>query len=68
VVAELTWFQLVGVGVGLVAAGMGVLAAQTFATGGDRVIGGMQAMIAVVLAIQAANHYRGGTITDVVDA
>ena len=66
-VADLTWYQLVGVGVGLVAVGMGVLAAQTLATGGDQVIAGMQGMIAVVLAIQAINHYRGGNITDIVD-
>ena len=66
-VADLTWYQLVGVSVGLVAAGMSLLAVQTLATGGDQVVGGMQAMIAVVLAIQAANHYRGGNITDVVD-
>lgn len=66
-VADLMWYQLVGVGVGLVAVGMAGLAVQTLATGGDQVVGGMQAMIAVVLAIQAVNHYRGGNITDVVD-
>jgi len=66
-VADLTWYQLVGVGVGLVAVGMGALAAQTLAAGGDQVVAGMQGMIAIVLAIQAANHYRGGNITEIVD-
>lgn len=66
-VAGLAWYQLVGLGVGLVAAGMGVFALQTLQSG-DRVFAGMQGMIAVILLVQAVNHYRGGTITDVVDA
>lgn len=66
-VADLTWYQLVGVGVALLAAGMGGLAVGTVLSG-DREIGAMQGIIAVILAIQAVNHYRGGTITDIVDA
>jgi hypothetical protein len=65
-VPDLEWYQHVGVGVGLVAAGMAVLAAQTLLVG-DNVVGGMQGMVAVILLIQAVNHYRGGNITQIVD-
>lgn len=66
-VAALAWYQLVGVGVALAAAGMAVLAVQT-ALAGDRLFAGMQGMVAFILVIQAANHYRGGNITNVIDA
>lgn len=58
--------QFAGLDVGLVAAGVGAFAVQTLQSG-DQVFAGMQGMIAVVLLIQAVNHFRGGTITDVVD-
>jgi hypothetical protein len=65
-VADLQWYQHVGVGVALVAAGMAALAAQTLLVG-DRVVGGMQGLVAVILLIQAVNHYRGGNITEIVE-
>ncbi|QSG04482.1 hypothetical protein [Halapricum desulfuricans] len=66
-VAGLAWYQLVGIGTALVGGGMAVLGAWTLSAG-DSVLGGAQLALAAVFAIQARNHYRGGNITDVIDA
>lgn len=65
--AGLVWYQLVGIGTGLLGAGMAVFGAWSLYLG-DSVLGGAQLVLAAIFAVQASNHYRGGNVTDVIDA
>lgn len=62
----LVWYELVGMGVFLVAVGMALLGARTLLDG-DSLLGGSQLVLAAILTLQAYNHYHGGNITELID-
>jgi hypothetical protein len=61
------WYELVGIGVFLVAVGMAILGASTLLDG-DQLLGASQLVLAAILTLQAYNHYHGGNITELIDA